>query len=220
MKDKLAQLKNLINFLGMIYKYSPCFVVLNLIYNIMCNYLTWAIYTLLFTKRLFDMLENRADFQEIVILVTIFALYFLVSAIFATWFKVYYRPVEEESLNNKIVDGLLRKVSIIDIGCYEECSFYDTYIAALNETESKVVNILNTICNLIGTFLSSMFFLVVVAKYDFLVIVLIIVPLLLSLILSSIGAKTKYKFNQEKIFLKEKKNIHIEQSCKENIQKI
>lgn len=210
-KNRLSNIKYTFHFLKLSFRCTPGLVVFNLIHTVLYNYLTWAIYTLLFTYRLFKLFESEAPFEKIVWLVGIFAIYFLISSIFSTWFTIYYRPIKIEELNYKFLDMLFRKVSSVDISCYENTDFYDTYIAALKETETRAINILDSVCNLIGALVSAMFFMGAIAVLDFIFMVFIIAPIVISYIFKFIGVHIKYKFQQEKIPF-ERKMDYIQRS--------
>lgn len=198
-QKRFSSIKYTFYFLKLSFRCTPGLVVLNLFQTVLYNYLTWAIYTLLFTLRLFKLFESEAPFEEVVWLVAIFAIYFLISAIFSTWFNVYYRPIKTEELNYKFLDILFKKVSSVDISCYENAEFYDTYIAALKETETRAINILDSVCNLIGALVSALFFMGAIAVLDLIFLICIIVPVVLSSIFQFIGVHIRYKFQQEKI---------------------
>lgn len=194
-----SNLKITFSFLKISFRCSPGLVVFHLIHTIINNYLTWAIYTLLFTTRLFKMFETNAPFSDVVALVAIFTVYFLISSIFSTWFRIYYKPIKTEQLKYEFLDILFRKVSSVDVSCYENTQFYDTYIAALKEAETRAINILDSVCNTLGALASALFFMGAIAVLDIVFLICIIVPVALSTIFQFVGVRIKYEVQQEKI---------------------
>jgi len=196
---RILSIKNILYFMKLIFRFNPGLVIGNLFKSLLVDNLTWAVFTLFFTVRLFRMFEEEAPFKDIVGLVFVFALYFLVSSIFSSWFMQYYRPVKLEELNYKFLDMLLKKTLSVDISCYENKDFYDTYIAALKETESRAISILDCVCNLIGAFATAIFFMGVIVKLDFIFTIFIIIPVVFTYISQLIGVQLKYQYQQEKI---------------------
>ncbi len=202
MKDKkrvFSSFRNVIYFLSIIFKIKPKLVLMDLIESILIKNLTWAIYTLFFTAKLFSMFEEEAPFESIVILVLGFALFFLFSSMFSSWYNEKYKVIQVEELNYKFLERILKKASSVDISCYENKNFYDTYMAALKETETRAINILDCTCDLIGSLAAAIFFMVILIRLNYFLVLFILVPVLLSSIFQFIGVRIKYEFQQEKI---------------------
>ena len=198
-KKSFSSIKHTLYFLRLIYKFNPGLVILEFTEAVLFNYLSWTVYTLFFTVQLFRFFEQDAEYIKVVWLVLGFGIYFLVQAVFSRWYYNYYRPVKTEELNYKILDMLIKKVSSVDAGCYEDTEFFNTYIAALNETETRALNVLEDLARFAGSFVSIGLIIGTIASLDIVCLIFIIVPVIFSSVSKLIGVKLNYNFRMDKI---------------------
>lgn len=161
--------------------------------------LIWGIYNsftkVVFTKYLFDWIEEGKPFSHIVSLVAAMGIYMLLCYIFHEKFYQFVKPRTQQQLHEKMHSRLFEKSANLDLACYDDPEFYNEYIWMLNRFESEVMDVAFDIGKFINRILSSAVIITLVTFIDVSVVIAIVFAVAVSVVLKYF--KTKLEFNKE-----------------------
>ncbi len=175
-----------------VWRCTPMYPVLLLFTNLNNAFLN--IYGVYFTKRLFDLLEQGSTTMvQIFSLVIPYLVIGLAIAVCDYYLDYVVFPKLKEKLQFRLHNELYRKAQSMDISCYDDPEFYNSFVWSMNTSDSEAVNVMHMVCRLLYSIVSIVGVLGIVATIDPLVVLIIAVCVALSLIFKLIGAKLGVK---------------------------
>ena len=91
-------------------------------------------------------------------------------------------PQYSEKINHTLRRKLYRKSTEVDLACYETPEFYDKYVKAMDETENRVWDVMNTLDNLIWSVVSLALTSLLIFTIDPFLVIFALIPLALGFI--------------------------------------
>ena len=148
----------------------------------------WHIFTVLYTKYLFDAIEQGSDFYEILIVSLLLAGYNTVFEIFNKWRLNVYRPKAALALHEGMQEELYRKARGLDQSCYDDPEFYNDFIWAIRESDARVASIMENLSIFINRIFSSAIILGILASMDWIVAIVLLFSV-------AMGVVIKFRLN-------------------------
>ena len=87
-------------------------------------------FTVIFMKYLFGAAEIQRSFEETAVFIAITMLVLFFTTGIQIWFSERYIPVSNPRIYEKLNTMLFDKAANVEIACYEDAEFYDTYTKA------------------------------------------------------------------------------------------
>lgn len=182
----MKSLKNNFFLIKIVWSAAPSRILWELASMVLSYGLSIA-YDLFFMRFLIECLQREVSFPRVAAVV---AGYFLLSILMrvVVVYKdqcVSYRT--NVQIQEKLMDIVYRQALRVDLDCYEDSEFYDSYTRANEEITTRTEEILYTMNEALGIMLSLIVYGAAVLIYDPLII-----PILLAAVLVSRGIQSKY----------------------------
>lgn len=138
------------------------------------------VYTLFFLRFIIACMEQRIEFPYIAACIGVY----FTASLLAKWIQIYLTHVVTPQTNvliqSKLMDTIYQQALRVDLSCYENPEFYDTYTQANEEVLTRTTEILETMSFIIGTVVSMIGYGAAVLMYEpfilpFLVVAMIVV---------------------------------------------
>lgn len=149
----LTNIKKLKYFLIDLRIISPKFIIINVFSTILSS-LNSAI-SLLFFKLILDKVDSNDNNSIILFYLLVYALYLLISSVVKIIVLDKYNPVQHVVIQRNLQKIMFEKIKTLDITCYENSEFYNKYVRAMNETENRFFQIVETLMQLISGIVAS-----------------------------------------------------------------
>lgn len=187
--------KNLWFMLRYPFKYTPSYVAVTL-----CEAFgrgAWHIIGILFTKYLFDAIEAGTDFSTVLFWALTVALYNASFELFNKWRLNVYVPKVRHTLHECIQSELYQKARELDQSCYDDPAFYNDFIWAIRESDSRAVQIMENFSIFINRIISSAVVLGILASIDIVVTAILISAIVFGFIIRNKLNKLNFKKSTE-----------------------
>ena len=155
-KKKISAIKNNLYFLRLIWKICPSRVVLNFL-SVLSDFAMWTFYSVIFMQYLFGARENMRSFTEVAVFIWFAAGLSLGAESFNAWYQNCFVPRTDIQIHYQLNTMLFQKVQTVDLSCYENPEFYNTYTKAAVESSERTQSVLDNCAKVISAFLSSVF---------------------------------------------------------------
>lgn len=153
----------------------------------------------LLMKYAVDSISIGRSIQSVVWVILAFIGFYTAGLLYATWFKCAYVPRAVLHLREKMNLNIFRKIIDTDIEQFEETDFYNKYSRAVLEAENRIINVCDSLFNLIGSLVGIAGIVAVIMLMDGWMLVISIVSLLFSIFFSSKLAPVRFSMDQERL---------------------
>lgn len=158
MSEKIRQkplkiVKNNLFMMGRMWKYAREYFILNIIFQII-----WGIIhsvNAVYTYSLLNIVSENGDFASAARLIVHIALFFTFAYAFDKTFWYIRRPLVLHKLTLGMHGELFEKARSLDLACFDDPRFYDDFVWAMNNCDSKAVEVFDTACKMINRIISS-----------------------------------------------------------------
>lgn len=143
-------------FLKILWKFNPKWVVLSFVDSFVA-FGEWTFETVIFMRYLFGAADLNRSFAQTAGFVALSLLVFLCISVFRVWLHERYVPGMTPELNEKLNRMLFDKAAGVDIACYEDAAFYDTYTKAASQAVERAWSVLSDTPRVFASFFASAF---------------------------------------------------------------
>ena len=157
----------------------------------------WHVIQILFTKYLFDAIESGIEFRTILFWSLLAAGYNISFELFNKWRLEVYVPRVKLILHESIQNELYKKARELDQSCYDDPEFYNDFIWAIRESDSRVVEIMENFSIFINRVVSSAIILALLATMDWIVAIVLFTSVCVCFIFRNMLNKINYQKKEE-----------------------
>lgn len=176
-KKGQTTVKNNIYMLKLIWTIQPQRVIFCAICNILIS-LKWVFTSIIFIKYIFDNLDNKSNFHEIFIFISLSMLFYLMVSAYSCWYNFEFVPLSDNLIYSSLTKIIIDKAMNVELSCYESADFYNKYILALNEIENRFKSVLNNIFGIMTQLVSVIYVIYTIFLIDKFVAIFAIFPLI------------------------------------------
>ena len=183
-KEKHSPLRvtrNTAFLLKYVVKYTPGYIFVDLCEAIGRG--IWHILGVLFVKYVLDAIEAGVPFGEVLFWCTMCAAYRLGFEIFNKWRWEVYVPQVSLILHEKIQGELYQKARSLDQRCYDDPDFYNDFVWAIRESDTRVVQIMEDLSIFFNRIIASAAILGALVFMDWIVALVLTTAIALSFVL-------------------------------------
>ncbi len=184
--EQWQSMKNCAFMVGQVAKYSPSFFVLTMLEGIISG-VTGALVNTVLIKVLFDRLELGVSFASVALVIIVTAAVHFTGNAYSFFYGWAIKQWLRQKLQRGMHKDLFAKARSLDLSCYDDPVFYNDFVWAINQADSRASNIVDdiriTMTNLIFSFASLILLLTIDP-------VMVIVSLVFSFISSRISLLT------------------------------
>ncbi|MBQ8816236.1 MAG: ABC transporter ATP-binding protein [Lachnospiraceae bacterium] len=197
-KKKVSAIKNNLYFLRLIWGISPSRVIYNFV-NVFFDFAMWTFYSVTFMQFLFGAGENMRSFTEVAIFIWFAVALSMGANTFSAWYQNCFVPRTDIQIHYELNAMLFQKVQTVDLSCYENPEFYNTYTKAAVEASERTKSVLDNCAKVMAAFLSSFFVIWTMCSITPWALVFVALPLVGNLFVGKKLGKVLYDIEQESI---------------------
>ena len=147
---------NNLYFLKILWKINPKRVVFSFLEQFF-GFGEWVFFTVIFMKYLFGAVDVERGFEETAgfVVISMVVLFFITG--FQIWMQQRYVPATNPELYEKLNGMLFDKATNVDIACYEDAEFYDTYTKAASQAFERAQSVLSDTARVFASACGSVF---------------------------------------------------------------
>ncbi len=224
MKNKLPKqkfssiLKNNIAMLGKIAKYTPDYFFLMIFEGVILGCVNSAV--AVFNFNLLNTVEEGGDFLYAAKVIGIMAAFYLSVYIFDKWYWYYQKPMIKHRLHAKMHEELFVKSLALDLSCFDDPEFYNDFVWAMNESDTRALEVTQNTEMLINRIVSIITIFGVLLSVDPMIALILFGSSAVTMVANIITSKWAFQKQKELNVLNRKKDyinrvFHLSDYAKE-----
>lgn len=166
------------------------------------NYVEWIFFSGVFMKVIVIKLENKANFSEIMIYIFATVIGFFGINVFNSYYDNWIKPLTDIEIYKKLYKDLYEKAQNADLSCYEDKEFYDKYMMAIEDADSRLVTTIDNVWAVGMGFIAVAVSCYMMVRLDKWVILFVVAPLIGNFVFATALNKISYKIYEESIVFK------------------
>ncbi len=192
-KEKVRIVWNNGVLLRYIFKFAPSMFFIRLL-AILMILLSDLSFNILFLKYVIDSMSRGAQFETVLLYIGGLAIVRVLCDGVNSLYLQYVEPVARLKIHKGIYNLIYEKVETIDLEKFDDASFYNDYIWALNEVDNRTKNTFNVLIQLIQCILNVVMYSALALTYDKWVLIFVVVPVVANVLIGMKRAKLSYQF--------------------------
>lgn len=152
-----------------------------------------SIIDILFLNYLMISIQNDKDISLLLcIIVSLFLIQYAFSVL-GLKFQQLIIPEYTTKLNEKIQNCIFKKIKEVDYQCYEDKDFYNTLTSTIQQSDSRMIAIVNTLSSFLSNIFSITALISILVWIDKLILFFVMIDVIITIILNTVISKIKYK---------------------------
>jgi len=180
MKKKEPVFQNNLYILKMIHRASPgriTFSILSVILATATNFL----FNVFLLRLVINSIQDGTPFRDIFGYVVGVGIVLMVYYLLNNYYTNIYLPSSNGKIYKHIQKQVFQKAESVEMACYENPAFYDTYMKAVNQTNSVANSVLSTVTGWLGNIMTILSTSMMIFLIDPIFIVFAVIPMIYSL---------------------------------------
>lgn len=187
---------NTVYSLKIMWKISPAKVIHSGIMRLV-GYFEWLFYSAFFMVYVINGLESGERFGKMMIFLGITATTFVCINLYYAYIRGKFIPETEPKVNAGIYRMLLKKAVNVELECFEDNEFYDKYTLAMERSDIRLGETVDSFFGVIFGFVASIFSFVYMYRVDHLSILFILFPIIGNFGFNRVLSKLDYLRNKD-----------------------
>lgn len=197
-------LRNNLYILKLCFKAAPLCVCLKVFADVL-NYVTDTLIALFFMRYIVEAVQGNKSYSEAFVLILgMFTVKLVASLMDRLGYHVLER-IASIKTSALLMEMLYGQAISVDLSCYENPKFYDSYTKANEQITGYAHKALYLTTRVIGIFVSMMISVYVIAVSEPLIILIVVIPVIIEQTLSK--KYTELKFNRDKDTTYERRQV-------------
>lgn len=188
-------LKNNFYILKLCFKAAPLYMCMALFASVL-EYVVSTVISIYFMRFIVESMQQNRPFREVFVLIIIMFFVGLISRILDSYVYNILQPLGRIKITALFMEMLYKQAVSVDISCYENPEFYDSYTKANEQVQGYADQIMRTLTWVAGVLASMVISVSVIIMYEPWVIIIAIIPVLVEQLL--VKKYSEYKFNRDK----------------------
>lgn len=202
-------------------KASPSRIWLNVFFTVV-NDLFSLCYNVLFFAYFMDAVEKGKSIAVIGKVLIVFLLVNVVFEIGNAYFNQAYLPKDDIRISLFLKDLIYRKITSVDIACFDDPGYYDNVTFALNDLFHRVISILNNVTQFISHSCCVMVLIGYFAQIDLVIVMISLISVLAGLFFEPVLNQYRYRYTKEGLKHQRKydyvKRISMQAECAQELR--
>jgi len=194
MQTKEPIFKNNLYILKIIHRASPgriTFSILSVILATATNFL----FNVFLLRLVINSIQDGTPFRDIFGYVASVGVILMAYYLLNNYYSNIYLPASDGKIYKHIQKQVFHKAAHVDLACYENPAFYDTYMKAVNETSSVANTVLSTVTGWIGNILTIFSTSLMIFLIDPIFIVFAVIPMIYTLFMGKKLNQLRYNYD-------------------------
>lgn len=139
--------------LAKVWKLLPSYIIFLALWSLMWACIdTAAVY---FRNAMFNALDTSDQFMDVAIYILALAAFYLIVFIPDHIYGLILNPILENKLRYRMHSELYRKAQKMDLACYDDPDFYNQFVWAMRESDSRAIAVVRALWNIINRIISA-----------------------------------------------------------------
>ena len=139
--------------LAKIWRLLPSYIVFLALWSLMWAGIdTVAVY---FRNAMFNALDTSDDFWSVAVYILSLAAFYLLVFIPDHLYNLIINPILENKLRYRMHSELYRKAQDMDLACYDDPDFYNQFVWAMRESDSRAIAVVRALWNIVNRIISA-----------------------------------------------------------------
>ena len=191
----LHTLKNNLFMLSTVYRTHKAFLYVSLLVYV--SAVITPLTGVLGLKLIFDALTGSWPFYSIAAIAVGYGLLNGGRGLLDAWYQNSYLPVARARIQGSMGTMLMQKTVELDLANFDEAEFYNKYTRAINEANTRAVEVVTTVCGMVGNALSITALTVMILAIEPFVLLCTLVGVVISLVFDILRSKLYYRYDVE-----------------------
>ena len=188
--------RNNFYMLGFVAHYTPGFFFAT-IFKSFLNGVIGTLSNIGFTKLLFDMIEKNAPIEQVLVLIAVVAGIYTLTEIYTYTFWRVWEPRARMNLHGKMHEMVFEKATKIDLACYDSPEFFNDFVWANHEADSRAMTVMMEFHKFLSAALSIFTVIGILLTVDVWIVLAILASVALAMVLQTLRSKMKYQRDAE-----------------------
>jgi ATP-binding cassette subfamily B protein len=196
--DGAGVLQNNYFMLKLAWKICPKRVVADFLISAI-KYFSWIFYSVVFIKYILGAIETGKSFGELALFVLGTVIIFSALEFYNKYYALRFRPKTDQIIYAKLNELLFDKATEVELACYEDSDFYNTYTLAMKEADTRIYSVLDNVSGIVFAVVAAISVLGNMYVIDHYVVLFVISPLIGNFIFGKLLNKIRYKRDVESV---------------------
>ena len=156
----------------------------------------FEVYTI---KYITDGLVYGKAFSTLLLVILSLGLMKLARNFLGNCYNKKYQVIHRECLEQSLRISFLEKVASLDIECFDNAEFYDQYVKALQEADSRYFQVLDSLSNFFSSVITLFAYFSLIISLDGLLILFAVLPVVVTLVFSGRQNKLTFRFGEQTV---------------------
>ena len=195
-RQKLSSIiRNNALMLGKIAKYTPDYFFLMIAEGFVWGAINSAM--ALFNYKLLNAVDDGSSFMYAVKIIGTMAVFYLFAYAFDKWYWGYRNPLIRRKLQLRMHEELFVKALSLDLACFDDPEFYNDFVWAMNESDTRAVTIIEDTGKLINRGVSSAAMLSLLYTIDPVIALILFLSSAVTIICNLYGNRIQFNYNKD-----------------------
>lgn len=158
-----------------------------------------VIVNIVIIKKIIDFATGKQNIYSVFNLIFVMFIVDILYLLFNNWFILKKTPLNVEKLHLGMQLEVFSKAASVEYEEFESKEFYDQYILALEQSDSRALEVLKTFSNFIGSLFGISAFLTLVGTFEPFILCIVIVNVIIMFIFNTLISRQQKKFYDTKI---------------------
>ena len=183
-------------------------------------YTEWLLYSGVIVQAIMDLVTRNISYSRIMFFVWGVQLPVILMGAFSHWFQEYIKPVSDVELYEGIHQLLYQKACQVDLSCFEDSEFYNRYMMATREAQTRIPKALHNIVAIAVGMCAAVAAFLLVFRIDRMAIIFIIFPILGNFLFNGILNSRIFQMDRESMVFRRiadyvNRTVHLADYAKE-----
>lgn len=183
-------------------------------------YTEWLLYSGVIVQTIMDLVTRKISYSRIMFFVWGVQLPVILMGAFSHWFQEYIKPVSDVELYEGIHQLLYQKACQVDLSCFEDSEFYNRYMMATREAQTRIPKALHNIVAIAVGMCAAVAAFLLVFRIDRMAIIFIIFPILGNFLFNGILNSRIFQMDRESMVFRRiadyvNRTVHLADYAKE-----
>ena len=194
-RNRFMILKNILYILKLAFRAAPLLVVAAVVVNVF-QFAVNTFISLFFVRYIIEAMQMGRSFQETFLLILGMFAAKALSALSLNYVFFSLAPRENVKITAALMKMLYGQAVSMDLSCYEDPDFYDTYTRANEQVAQQAQSVIENATWMVGVIVSLAMIIVTMALSEPLIILVAVIPVVLDQFLAK--RFSEHKFNRDK----------------------
>ena len=181
--------------IGKIARYTPLYFVFMLLEGLIQGAINSA--AALFNYELLNAVDEGLDFARAAGIIGAMALFYTLAFAFHKWYWCIVNPLLRQKLHLRMHEELFIKSRSLDLACFDDPEFYNDFVWAMNESDTRAVEVIEDTGKLITRFVSAFAMFGILLTVDTVVALILFTTSVITVVANLIGNKVSFKHSKE-----------------------